>query len=87
MLLNNFHESLSVPGYGVPNADIRHLHRNTHFEERMLTPCEVVIALVLYADTLLSINQIVQFFEAVHDTVHTTIREVEAVFERSFHLV
>ncbi len=54
--------------------------RNTPFERRTLTPGEVVIAFVLYADTLLSINQVVQFFEAVYDTVHTTIREVEAAF-------
>jgi len=61
--------------------------RNTPFEGRVLTPGEVVIVFVLYADTLLSINQIAQLFEAVYDTVHTTIREVEAAFERGFHLV
>ncbi len=61
--------------------------RNTPFEGRTLTPGEVVIAFVLYADTLLSINQIAQLFEAVYDTVHTTIREVEAALEGGFHLV
>jgi len=61
--------------------------RNTPFAGRTLTPGEIVIAFVLYADTLLSINQIAQLFEAVYDTVHTTIREVEAAFERGFHLV
>jgi transposase-like protein len=50
--------------------------RNTPFEGRTLTPGEVIIAFVLYADTLLSINQVAQLFEAVYDTVHTTIREV-----------
>jgi transposase-like protein len=52
--------------------------RNTPFEVRTLTPGEIIIAFVLYADTLLSINQVAQLFEAVYDTVHTTIREVEA---------
>jgi transposase-like protein len=61
--------------------------RNTPFQGRALTPGEVVIAFVLYADTLLSINQIAQLFEAVYDTVHTTIREVEAALEGGFHLV
>ena len=61
--------------------------RNTPFEGRTLTPGEIVIAFVLYADTLLSIHQIAQLFEAVYDTIHTTIREGEAAFERGFFLV
>jgi transposase-like protein len=61
--------------------------RNTPFEGRTLTPGEIVIAFVLYADTLLSIHQITQLFDAVYDTVHTTIREIEAAFERGFYLV
>ena len=61
--------------------------RNTPFEGRTLTPGEVIIAFVLYADTLLSINQVAQLFEAVYDTVHKTIREVEAALEGGFHLV
>jgi hypothetical protein len=61
--------------------------RNTPFEGRTLTPREIIIAFVLYADTLLSINQVAQLFEAVYDTVRTTIREVEAAFEGGFHLV
>jgi transposase-like protein len=60
---------------------------NTPFHGRTLTPGEIVIAFVLYADTLLSINQIAQLFDAVYDTIHTTIREVEAAFERGFYLV
>ena len=59
---------------------------NTPFEGRTLTG-EIVIAFVLYADTLLSIHQIAQLFEAVYDTIHTTIREGEAAFERGFFLV
>jgi transposase-like protein len=61
--------------------------RNTPFHGLALTPGEVVIAFVLYADTLLSIHQIVNPFEAVYDTIHSTIREVEAAFERGFYLV
>ena len=61
--------------------------RNTPFEGCTLTPGEIVIAFVLYADTLLSIHQIAQLFDAVYDTVHTTIREIEAAFERGFYLV
>ena len=56
--------------------------RNTPFEGRTLTPGEVIIAFVLYADTLLSINQVAQLFRTVYDTVHTTIREVEAALGR-----
>lgn len=61
--------------------------RNTPFEGRTLTPGEILIAFALYADTLLSINQIAQLFNSVYDTIHTTIREVEVAFERGFHLV
>ena len=61
--------------------------RNTPFHGRTLTPGEFIIAFVLYADTLLSIHQIAQLFDAVYDTVHTTIREGEAAFECGFSLV
>ncbi|TSD09236.1 IS1595 family transposase [Haloglomus irregulare] len=61
--------------------------RNTPFEGRTLTSGEIAIAFVLYADTLLSIHQITQLFDAVYDTIHTTIREIEAAFERGFYLV
>ena len=33
------------------------------------------------------IHQIAQLFDAVYDTVHTTIGEIEAAFERGFYLV
>ena len=56
--------------------------RNTPFEGRTLTLGEVIIALVLYADTLLSVNQVTQLFEAVNNTIDKTIREVEASFPR-----
>ena len=61
--------------------------RNKPFEGRTLTPGEIIMAFVLYADTLLTINQIAQLLEAVYDTVHTTICEAEAAFECGFHLV
>jgi hypothetical protein len=61
--------------------------RNTPFERCALTPGEIIIAFVLYADTLLSIHLIAQLFDAVYDTVHTILRKVEAAFERGFHLV
>ena len=61
--------------------------RNTPFEGCTLTPGEIVIGFVLYVDTLLSIHQIAQLFDAVYDTVHTTIREMEVAFERGFYLV
>ena len=61
--------------------------RNTPFEGCTLTPGEIGIAFVLYADTLLSINQIAQLFDAIYDTAHTTIREIGAAFERGFYLV
>ncbi len=78
----------AVLGWGVLTVDIRsHTLVNTLFEGRTLTPGEIIIAFVLYADTLLSINQVAQLFEAVYDTVHTTIREVEAAFGSGFHLI
>jgi len=60
---------------------------NTPFEGRTPTPREIIIAFIPYADTLLSINQVAQLFEAVYDTVHTTIREAEVAFKSGFHLV
>ena len=47
--------------------------RNTPFKGQTLSLCETVIAFVLYADTLLSIHQIAQLFDAVYDTVHTAV--------------
>ena len=61
--------------------------RNTPFEGRTLSPGEIVLVFVLYADTLLSIHQISQLFEPVYNTIHTTLREGEAAFERGFSLV
>jgi hypothetical protein len=60
---------------------------HTPFEARTLTPGEIITAFILYADPLLSINQVAQLFKPVYDTVQTTIREVGAAFESGFHLV
>lgn len=48
---------------------------------------EISIAFVLYAESLFSIHQIAQLFEAVYDTVHTTIRAGEAALEGGFSRV
>ena len=61
--------------------------RNTPFATTQLSPGELLLIFILYADTLLSINQIAQLFEPCYDTVHTQLREEEAAFERGFPLV
>ena len=61
--------------------------RNTPFEGRTLSPGEIVLVFVLYADTLLSIHQIARLFDPIYNTIHTTLREGEAAFERGFSLV
>jgi hypothetical protein len=61
--------------------------RNTPFANSGLTPGELILIFILYADTLLSINQIAQLFDPCYDTVHAQLREGEAAFERGFPLV
>ena len=61
--------------------------RNTPFANTSLSPAELLLVFILYADTLLSINQIAQLFESCYDTIHTQLREGEAAFERGFPLV
>ena len=61
--------------------------RNTPFANTSLSPGELLLVFILYADTLLSINQIAQLFEPCYDTIHMQLREGEAVFERGFPLV
>ncbi len=56
----------------------------TPFHEKHLTCGEVLLAFTLYADTLLSINQIAPLFGRAYKTVHTAIREVEAAVQRGF---
>jgi transposase-like protein len=61
--------------------------RNTPFANSRLTPGELLLVFVLYADTLLSINQIAQLFDPCYETIHARLREGEAAFERGFPLV
>jgi len=59
----------------------------TPFHEKHLSCGEVLLAFTLYADTLLSINQIAPFLGRAYRTVHTAIREVEAAVQRGFPIV
>jgi len=61
--------------------------RNTPFAGRTLTPGEIILAFILYADTLLSLHQIARLLDPVYPTIHSTIRAVEAAFERGFACV
>ena len=54
----------------------------TPFHEKHLTA--VFLAFTLYADTLLSINQIAPLLDRASKTVHTAIREEEAAVQRGF---
>ena len=47
----------------------------------------MLLAFTLYADTLLSINQIAPFLGRAYRTVHGAIREVEAAVHRGFSVV
>ena len=58
--------------------------RNTSFANTQLSRGELLLTFILYADTLLSINQIAQLFESCYDTIHTQLREGEAAFECGF---
>lgn len=59
----------------------------TPFHEKHLSRGEVDLAFTLYANTLLSISQIVPFLDRAYRTVHTTIREVRAPVQRVFPIV
>ena len=61
--------------------------RNTPSANTQLSPGELLLVFILYADTLLSIDQIAQLFEPCYDTVHAQLREGEAAFECGFPLV
>ena len=56
----------------------------TPFHEKHLSCGEVLLAFTLYADTLLSINQIAPLLDRAYKTVHTAIREAEAAVQRGF---
>jgi hypothetical protein len=59
----------------------------TPFHEKHLSCGELLLAFTLYADTLLSINQIAPFVGRAYRTVYTAVREVEAAIHRGFHIV
>src|SRR5699024_1202403 len=49
-----------------------------------LVPGEFLVAFILYADTLLSINQIAPLLHCVYKTVFEAISDVETAFARGF---
>ncbi|WP_254544872.1 IS1595-like element ISHrub1 family transposase [Halomarina pelagica] len=59
----------------------------TPFSEKDLPAGEVLLAFILYADTLLSINQIAIVLDRAYNTIHTAIRDLEAALERGFPIV
>ncbi len=59
----------------------------TPFHEKHLPAGEVLLAFTLYADTLLSINQIAPLLGRAYKPVHTAIREVEAAVQRGLPVV
>lgn len=59
----------------------------TPFHEKHLSYGEVLLAFTLYADTLLSINQIAPLLGRAYLTVYDAIREVEAAVHRGFPVV
>ncbi len=61
--------------------------RGTPFNDSELAPSEFLVAFVLYADTLLSINQIAPLLDRTYKTVFEAIKDVEAAFTRGFPTV
>jgi plasmid maintenance system antidote protein VapI len=51
------------------------------------SPGEFLVAFILYADSLLSINQIASLLGRAYNTIHSVIRDVEAAFQRGFPVV
>jgi ribosomal protein S27AE len=58
--------------------------RGTPFYDSKLAPGEFLVAFVLYADTLLNINQIAPLLDRAYKTVFEAINDVEAAFARGF---
>ena len=54
---------------------------------RNSTPGEFLVAFILYADTFLSITQIVGLLSPCYTILHDRIREVETAFCRGFPTV
>ena len=61
--------------------------RGTPFYDSKLAPGEFLLAFVLYADALLSINQIAPLLDRAYKTVFKAINDVEAAFARGFPTV
>jgi len=61
--------------------------RGTPFYNSNLAPGEVLIAFVLYADTLLSINQIAPLLSPRYKTLFEQIKDAETAFQRGFPTV
>lgn len=61
--------------------------RGTPFYRSELAPGEFLIAFVIYADSLLSINQIASLLDRTYKTVFEAIKDVEAAFLRGFPTV
>ena len=65
----------------------RDVHSQNPFYNSELTAGEFLIAFILYADTLLSINQIAPLLDHAYNTIHDGIRRMETAFKRSFPTV
>ena len=61
--------------------------RGTPFYGSELAPGEFLLAFLLYADSLLSINQIAPLLDRTYKTVFEAIRDVETAFARGFPTV
>jgi hypothetical protein len=61
--------------------------RGTPFYRSVPTPGELLIAFVLYADTLLSLNQIVLLLSPCYNTLHERIKDMESAFIHGFSTV
>ncbi|WP_121743575.1 IS1595 family transposase [Natronorubrum halophilum] len=70
------------------NCDFRPVYTyGTPFHEKHLSCGEVLLAYILYADTLLSISQIAVLVDRTYMTVDYAIRDVEAAISRGFPAV
>lgn len=71
-----------VSGSGVPTVDMALPTPITLLSKDARSHLKILSSRLPYtADTPLSIHQIARLFDAAYDTVHTTIREVEAGLE------
>jgi transposase-like protein len=61
--------------------------RGTPFYDSELASGEFLVAFILYADTLLSINQIAPLLDRTYKTVFEAIKDVETAFARGFPTV